>query len=151
VSAYKPSADSREYFCVGGLALCDLIENATPPQLADLNLAGGNMEGKEVRFGVGGPKPPHHQMPEPSIPIHPLHHCVPGRVRLEVSSLYRRKDRQERLEWLLPGRSGIRSARPNIRTGHGLIVFDPAQSIQSIIETVESALDNGALSRTFLH
>jgi potassium-transporting ATPase potassium-binding subunit len=38
---------------VGGLALCDMAETANPPQLAALHLAGGNMEGKEVRFGVG--------------------------------------------------------------------------------------------------
>jgi K+-transporting ATPase ATPase A chain len=40
---------------VGGLALCDFAEAATPPQLADLHVsgAGGNMEGKEVRFGIG--------------------------------------------------------------------------------------------------
>ncbi len=37
-----------------GLAVCDLAECAVPPQLADLRLAGGNMEGKEVRFGTGG-------------------------------------------------------------------------------------------------
>ena len=39
---------------VGGLALCDFAEAATPPQLADLRVSGGNMEGKEVRFGIGG-------------------------------------------------------------------------------------------------
>jgi K+-transporting ATPase ATPase A chain len=39
---------------VGGLAVCDLAEVATPSHLADLNVAGGNMEGKEARFGVGG-------------------------------------------------------------------------------------------------
>ncbi|MFI4975528.1 MAG: potassium-transporting ATPase subunit KdpA [Caulobacterales bacterium] len=38
---------------VGGLAVCDFAEAAGPPQLAHLHLAGGNMEGKEVRFGVG--------------------------------------------------------------------------------------------------
>jgi potassium-transporting ATPase potassium-binding subunit len=39
---------------VGGLAVCDFAETATPPQLAKLHVTGGNMEGKEVRFGVGG-------------------------------------------------------------------------------------------------
>src|SRR5580704_17951098 len=39
---------------MGGLALCDLAESASPPQLASLHVAGGNLEGKEVRFGVGG-------------------------------------------------------------------------------------------------
>jgi potassium-transporting ATPase potassium-binding subunit len=38
---------------VGGLALCDFAESATPPQLAGLHISGGNMEGKEVRFGIG--------------------------------------------------------------------------------------------------
>jgi len=38
---------------VVGLAICDWAETATPPQLADLHVVGGNMEGKEVRFGVG--------------------------------------------------------------------------------------------------
>src|SRR3984885_2504492 len=37
----------------GGLALCDWAEAAVPPQLAGLHIAGGNMEGKEVRFGIG--------------------------------------------------------------------------------------------------
>lgn len=37
----------------GGLAVCDFAESAPPPQLAGLHLSGGNMEGKEVRFGVG--------------------------------------------------------------------------------------------------
>jgi potassium-transporting ATPase potassium-binding subunit len=37
----------------GGLAVCDRVEREPPPRLAGLHLAGGNMEGKEVRFGVG--------------------------------------------------------------------------------------------------
>src|SRR5664279_4317701 len=37
---------------VGGLVVCDFAEAATPPQLAALHLSGGNMEGKEVRFGI---------------------------------------------------------------------------------------------------
>jgi K+-transporting ATPase ATPase A chain len=36
-----------------GLAVCDRAERAPPPRLADLHLVGGNMEGKEVRFGLG--------------------------------------------------------------------------------------------------
>jgi K+-transporting ATPase ATPase A chain len=36
-----------------GLAVCDAVEAASPPRLADLGVAGGNLEGKEVRFGVG--------------------------------------------------------------------------------------------------
>ena len=39
---------------VVGLAICDRAEAAPPPQLADLHVSGGNMEGKEVRFGIGG-------------------------------------------------------------------------------------------------
>jgi K+-transporting ATPase ATPase A chain len=38
---------------VAGLIICDRAERATPPRMADLHLAGGGMEGKEVRFGVG--------------------------------------------------------------------------------------------------
>jgi K+-transporting ATPase ATPase A chain len=37
-----------------GLVVCDLAERDVPPQLSGLGLSGGNMEGKEVRFGVGG-------------------------------------------------------------------------------------------------
>ncbi len=36
-----------------GLAVCDWAETASPPQLAGLHIVGGNMEGKEIRFGVG--------------------------------------------------------------------------------------------------
>jgi K+-transporting ATPase ATPase A chain len=36
-----------------GLVVCDWAESAPPLQLAGLHIAGGNMEGKEVRFGVG--------------------------------------------------------------------------------------------------
>jgi len=36
-----------------GLVVCDRAETAPPPQLAGLHVVGGNMEGKEVRFGVG--------------------------------------------------------------------------------------------------
>jgi potassium-transporting ATPase potassium-binding subunit len=39
---------------VTGLAVCDLSERSLPPQLGGLGLSGANMEGKEVRFGVGG-------------------------------------------------------------------------------------------------
>jgi K+-transporting ATPase ATPase A chain len=39
---------------VGGLAVCDFAEAATPPQLAALHVSGGNMEGKDVRFGIVG-------------------------------------------------------------------------------------------------
>ena len=38
----------------GGLAVCDFAEAATPPPMANLHTSGGNMEGKEVRFGIGG-------------------------------------------------------------------------------------------------
>ena len=38
---------------VVGLVVCDRAESVPPPQLAGLHIAGGNMEGKEVRFGVG--------------------------------------------------------------------------------------------------
>ena len=38
---------------VAGLVVCDRAEQEVPPRLADLGVAGGNMEGKEVRFGVG--------------------------------------------------------------------------------------------------
>jgi potassium-transporting ATPase potassium-binding subunit len=36
-----------------GLVVCDWAEAAAPQQLAGLHVAGGNMEGKEVRFGIG--------------------------------------------------------------------------------------------------
>src|SRR5215470_13192759 len=36
-----------------GLAVCDAVEAATAPRLADLGVVGGNLEGKEVRFGIG--------------------------------------------------------------------------------------------------
>jgi K+-transporting ATPase ATPase A chain len=34
--------------------VCDAAERVTPFQLEDLGVAGGNLEGKEMRFGVGG-------------------------------------------------------------------------------------------------
>jgi K+-transporting ATPase ATPase A chain len=37
-----------------GLAICDWAERTSSSQLADIRLAGGNMEGKEVRFGPAG-------------------------------------------------------------------------------------------------
>jgi K+-transporting ATPase ATPase A chain len=37
-----------------GLGICDWAETASPAPLAGMNITGGNMEGKEVRFGVGG-------------------------------------------------------------------------------------------------
>jgi K+-transporting ATPase ATPase A chain len=39
---------------VAGLAVCDLAEGSLPRELGGLGLSGGNLEGKEVRFGVGG-------------------------------------------------------------------------------------------------
>jgi K+-transporting ATPase ATPase A chain len=39
---------------VAGLVVCDAAEQAVPAQLAELGVAGGNLEGKETRFGVGG-------------------------------------------------------------------------------------------------
>ena len=36
-----------------GLVVCNWAETSQPPQLARLYIVGGNMEGKEVRFGVG--------------------------------------------------------------------------------------------------
>jgi K+-transporting ATPase ATPase A chain len=39
---------------VAGLVVCDLSERSVPPQLGGLGLSGGNLEGKEVRFGIGG-------------------------------------------------------------------------------------------------
>jgi K+-transporting ATPase ATPase A chain len=37
-----------------GLAVCDRAESASPRRLAGLGVVGGNMEGKETRFGIGG-------------------------------------------------------------------------------------------------
>jgi K+-transporting ATPase ATPase A chain len=37
-----------------GLVVCDIGEQSLPDPLAALGLAGGNLEGKEARFGVGG-------------------------------------------------------------------------------------------------
>ncbi len=37
-----------------GLIVCDAAEQAVPAQLSELGLSGGNLEGKEVRFGVQG-------------------------------------------------------------------------------------------------
>jgi K+-transporting ATPase ATPase A chain len=39
---------------VAGLVVCDAAEASAPPGLADLGVDGGNLEGKETRFGVGG-------------------------------------------------------------------------------------------------
>jgi K+-transporting ATPase ATPase A chain len=39
---------------VAGLAVCDQAEHAPPAAMAGLNIKGGNMEGKETRFGIGG-------------------------------------------------------------------------------------------------
>lgn len=39
---------------VAGLVVCDAAEQAVPAQLAELGVAGGNLEGKETRFGIGG-------------------------------------------------------------------------------------------------
>ncbi|MEJ0046732.1 MAG: potassium-transporting ATPase subunit KdpA [Rhodospirillales bacterium] len=38
---------------VGGLVVCDFAESQSPPQLAAFHAVGGNMEGKEARFGIG--------------------------------------------------------------------------------------------------
>jgi K+-transporting ATPase ATPase A chain len=39
---------------IAGLVVCDLAESASPRGLAGLGIEGGNMEGKETRFGIGG-------------------------------------------------------------------------------------------------
>jgi K+-transporting ATPase ATPase A chain len=39
---------------VAGLVVCDAAEQRVPQRLAELGVTGGNLEGKEVRFGVGG-------------------------------------------------------------------------------------------------
>lgn len=39
---------------VVGIAICDRAERVDAPAIAALHVAGGNMEGKEVRFGIGG-------------------------------------------------------------------------------------------------
>jgi K+-transporting ATPase ATPase A chain len=38
---------------IAGLVICDRGERPTPPRLAELGLTGGNLEGKETRFGIG--------------------------------------------------------------------------------------------------
>jgi K+-transporting ATPase ATPase A chain len=38
---------------VTGLAVCDCAEQGVSPRLADLHVSAGNIEGKEVRFGIG--------------------------------------------------------------------------------------------------
>jgi len=39
---------------VVGLLICDLAERGGNPALRSMGVSGGNMEGKEVRFGIGG-------------------------------------------------------------------------------------------------
>ena len=38
---------------LGGLVVCDRAESAQPRRLDELAVVGGNMEGKETRFGIG--------------------------------------------------------------------------------------------------
>ena len=38
---------------LAGLVVCDAAESRTPVQYGGLNVEGGNMEGKEMRLGVG--------------------------------------------------------------------------------------------------
>ncbi|HEY7425826.1 MAG TPA: potassium-transporting ATPase subunit KdpA, partial [Gemmataceae bacterium] len=42
------------FLFAAGLVVCDAAEQALPSRLAGLGVYGGNLEGKEVRFGVGG-------------------------------------------------------------------------------------------------
>ncbi len=39
---------------LAGLLVCDAAESVVPTRLGDLGVTGGNLEGKETRFGVGG-------------------------------------------------------------------------------------------------
>jgi K+-transporting ATPase ATPase A chain len=42
------------FLFAAGLYVCDRAEAARPVRLDDLGVVGGNMEGKETRFGIGG-------------------------------------------------------------------------------------------------
>ena len=74
----------------------------------------------------------------------PLHVAVSGRARLKVVGLDRNTGVAQMLEHRLPGRSGIRAAAANIRTGNLLVHFDPARSVDTIIQAVAAMLDSGA-------
>jgi Ca2+-transporting ATPase len=65
-----------------------------------------------------------------------VHAGVPGRIRLEVSGLYRSKDTKRQLEDRLGEIDGVYKVEANILTGRLLLVYDPALPAEEIIVLV---------------
>ena len=81
--------------------------------------------------------------------VKPVYAGVPGRIRLEVSGLYRSPTIKQKLEQCLCGVAGIRSAKANILTGRLLIVHAPGAPIDKILEIVEDQV--GERQRKNIH
>ena len=75
--------------------------------------------------------------------VTPVHTRVKGRVRLNISGLYRSTRLQRRLEEQLATLEGIRSVEANPVTGRLVVLFAPSLCLQDLIGQIESLLDPG--------
>lgn len=69
-----------------------------------------------------------------------LHSSVPGRVRLNVPSLYRSKSLQEHLETYLSCKEDIIGVRASVLTANVIILHNSNRNLQEIFELVSEAV-----------
>ncbi|MEA3274233.1 MAG: HAD-IC family P-type ATPase [Pseudomonadota bacterium] len=69
-----------------------------------------------------------------------VHAGVRGRIRLEVSGLYRSPPLKEQLEGSLTQADGICSAEANVLTGRLLVIYGPGTLVADVVERIESEL-----------
>jgi len=79
------------------------------------------------------------QTPHPVERIDLLHTAVPGRVRLRVRGLYRRRQARRKIEELLGREPWIRSVSASTLTGNVLILFDRERALDDVLALAEEA------------
>ena len=70
-----------------------------------------------------------------------VHARIAGRTRFEVAGLYRSVQMKDKLETALSLVSGVNSVTANSVTGRLLVLYDPAISLDEIIDAIERQLD----------
>lgn len=79
--------------------------------------------------------------------VTPVRANVGGRVRLEVSGLYRSPRLKHRLEDRLSGIQGIRSVQANVLTGRLLVICAPQITLAELVQHIELQLGDTCATR----
>lgn len=98
---------------------------------------------------AAAPEPPTQPKPAaPECPVRIAHAAVPGRLRLQITSLRDESEEAVRLEQRIQALSGVETAEYRQPSGSLVVRYDPArQTVRTLVDTVSAMLDGAGSPR----